>query len=73
MSDTFSGIFFQDHSWNIIPTKWIFKKNGKMFTYWPDAGNVTEVARAMTAVKNTWTCCPFKNIEITTCKNTNDY
>ena len=54
LKKTFSGIYFHDNSWQVVPTDWICEENGVVNVWWPTEGNVTDLAKKRERVGKNW-------------------
>jgi hypothetical protein len=67
-SKQFSGIFFSDSSWQVVPSNWVYKEDGIIKVWWPSEGDVTELARKKTRVGKRWKASIVDSIGTTSSK-----
>lgn len=61
----FVGVYYNAHSWQIIPKEWIFTDTGVLKCYWPRSGNVTALAKRRQSVNiKTWSQWPIILIKV---------
>ena len=44
-------MFFKDNTWQVVPNSWLVTKDGRQCVFWPDTGNVTDLAKENARVK----------------------
>lgn len=54
MSREFTGIFFNNDLWQVVPTTWLYKDKTTTKVWWPNEGNVTELAQKSARVGKDW-------------------
>ncbi|XP_047736894.1 uncharacterized protein LOC125178041 [Hyalella azteca] len=64
MPKKFSGIFFLDSTWQIVPTDWLCSDKRHKRVWWPSQGNVTDLARNETPIGDQWTLHAYRNIAV---------
>ena len=57
-------MFFKDNTWQVVPNSWLVTKDGRQCVFWPDTGNVTDLAKENARVKRSWTL--LNNIKMAT-------